>query len=133
MLLLPGKHSFSWLDRPAGGRVGAGFHRGGSHTHAYSLKNMDKPKCRLCNERHYSYEPHKFAINTDDIAINTAINTVAGTSSVQPHAEAVSVRAVSNPDGAPVENAMTPNRRKRDDYNAYMRDYMRKRRANLVP
>lgn len=38
---------------------------------------MDKPKCKLCDSRHYSYEPHKFANTVANIA-NEIANHVRG-------------------------------------------------------
>jgi hypothetical protein len=95
---------------------------------------MKPPKCRLCSHEHWNNEPHVFASNT---AINTkdAINKIAVNAAPKvvesQRKEVVPVRAaVGVPALSAVPEAVSPNRRKRSDYNEYMREYMRKRRAS---
>lgn len=118
---------------------------------------MKPPKCRLCESHHWSNEPHKFAINTDkraintvEVAINTAINTDDISGSVSTQRIARSGRSgkdkvgtseglagcadqsdVSKAPkvGCPGNPERSPNRRSKEAYNTYMREYMRKRRG----
>lgn len=67
---------------------------------------MVKQLCRLCNQRHHLGEPHRWdggAINSN-ATVAVAIN--------------ISTR--------------TANGRAREDYNAYMREYMRRRRRHAT-
>lgn len=68
-----------------------------------------KPTCRLCHAAHWLNEPHVFAINKD----------------------AAAVCGDASPVEAPINASInrTANGRTREAYNAYMREYMRKRRA----
>ena len=103
---------------------------------------MDAPKCRACGKRHYSTQPCAInrseerltdAINEDDSAINTlAPSPIGAKDEASRHTrELDAVRGVrqdsANAEGLPQR---TPNRRKREDYNAYMRGYMTRRRSN---
>lgn len=97
-----------------------------------------KPLCDLCNTRHESYQAHVFATNTatNRIATNTSatnkrtdgVDGVGGIPEVSgcvqgPVLPGVSgVREVGS-------DSRTANRRSRESYNAYQREYMRKRRA----
>lgn len=116
---------------------------------------MKAPKCRLCGECHWSHEPHRFAINTainkrsaiNRPAINRAINTDDSAKrndrpSQRTEALPVTQAAVQadHPQAVPSDSGLctaqattdggradrSPNRRARADYNAYMRDYMRR-------
>lgn len=91
---------------------------------------MKKPKCKLCQSPHWTYEPH---------AINTAINEEERLT------DAINVDKESTATGPTVSGAAatkdtdhgfragrvdmaanrTPNRRSRETYNSYMKDYMR--------
>jgi hypothetical protein len=75
---------------------------------------MKAPKCRLCGKEHWSHEPHVFE----------------ETGSRKPRER----EAARKEPGAPVHKAeglesvvagTTQNRRKRADYNAYQRQYMK--------
>lgn len=98
-------------------------------------KSLKPPKCRLCETLHWSHEPHKFAINTIDTAINTAINTddIAINTATVPEVRSVRVPKVCGEVQGPELSVSVPhktaNRRSRDAYNEYMRDYMRKKRG----
>jgi hypothetical protein len=103
------------------------------------------PKCRLCSGLHWNNEPHVFATNTKsatNVATNNATNgervanagsDARGVPAVRPEAVGVGqgppgVVGADVPDGG----LRTANRRSRDAYNAYQREYMRKRRAKEV-
>ena len=90
-----------------------------------------KPLCDLCGTRHESYQAHVFATNRN------ATNRVATNSATNKKAVPLDERASDAPSGAldlgsavaKAEPAKTPNRRSREAYNAYQREYMRKRRT----
>jgi len=96
---------------------------------------MKPPKCRLCEALHWSHEPHKFATNTIEVATNTATNRDdAATNKGTAVHDSISAPAVQVGVGESESVvARTSNRRSREAYNSYQREYMRKRRANLVP
>lgn len=85
--------------------------------------------CEYCGEPYWwpkgSWQHEGCAING---AINTAINTANGET---PPDQPIDSVTTSKPDVVGVDSPerRTPNRRSRESYNAYMRDYMRKRRA----
>lgn len=103
---------------------------------------MKPPKCRLCGHEHWLSEPHIFASNTES-ASNGASNKASGVtrkkvvavpvsagdaSTVKRPASGVAVRAAqSSADARPSKQ-----RWNREAYNAYQREYMRKRRAGAV-
>jgi hypothetical protein len=107
------------------------------------VTNMKPPKCRLCSGLHWNNEPHVFASNT---ASNTqpASNNASNRQDLHRPARAdVGVQAVDEvggsvpAGGAPaVGNGSAEvcgpakQRWPRDAYNAYQREYMRKRRAS---
>ena len=73
---------------------------------------MDHPLCKLCKHRHPLNAGHIF----DDVPQKKAINKPSpiNTSSIN----------------KVIDRKKSPNGRKREDYNAYMREYMKRRRAN---
>jgi hypothetical protein len=90
-----------------------------------------KPLCDLCNTRHESYQAHVFATNT-----KSATNGVRLTDGTRKQPQVEEKREVArgadrpaSGDVAVAEDARSKNRRSRDAYNAYQREYMRKRRA----
>jgi hypothetical protein len=94
-----------------------------------------KPLCEICGDRHESYQAHRFATNT--VATNrTATNKDGDGSGHQGNDEGV-LRAVGSAaegrgaatDGLRDAGLRTANRRSKEAYNAYQREYMRKRRA----
>jgi hypothetical protein len=104
----------------------------------YFLISSMKPKCDLCGTRHESYQAHVFATNR--IATNTSATNRKETRGhrvlvdVQPDAGArgaeVVVDAVGGgPQKLGSRSAKSSNRRSRESYNAYQREYMRKRRG----
>jgi hypothetical protein len=115
-----------------------------------------KPLCDLCCTRHESWQAHQFAINKPAInkpATNTERLTDATNGSpgeaVRETGRATATLGVGadtgdvgrgevvrrEPSGMAREDQAgraddrTPNRRSRESYNAYQREYMRKRRA----
>jgi hypothetical protein len=118
-----------------------------------------KPLCEICNSRHESYQAHVFATNKDATNRNatnkkTATNKVAASGAGSEVRLPVSIaglvptRAGELARGASVggkvslalenlaERGVTPeakdqtaNRRSREAYNAYQREYMRKKRG----
>jgi hypothetical protein len=107
---------------------------------------MKPPKCRLCGSPHWNNEPHQFEkgakalANASFDATNSATNKVATNNAdagVDPRAGGTVVQ------GGPVLGSVggdgvvvkvrSANRRSRDSYNAYQREYMRKRRGTDLP
>jgi hypothetical protein len=103
---------------------------------------MKPPKCRLCSGLHWNNEPHVFATNE---RLTGATNRTRATNS--PNVGDVPVPQVVKADvdsgRLPVGDetprvavvrlgdvGRTANRRSRESYNAYQREYMRKRRAS---
>lgn len=107
---------------------------------------MKKPKCKLCQSPHWTYESHAInaAINKEE-RLTDAINETASAinspdppsppagDGARPVAGGFGLRS-SDGEGAresqfvrPDARALdkTPNRRSREAYNSYMRDYMR--------
>jgi uncharacterized Zn finger protein (UPF0148 family) len=108
---------------------------------------MTPPKCPICSTAHYGWQAHTFATNkrlterltsTED-ATNNATNREASSQSEQR-------LVVGSPAGSPADNSAhdvgvtraqirrgeerTPNRRDRAAYNAYQREYMRRKRGS---
>lgn len=82
-----------------------------------SVGNMDKPICRLCGAKHYASEPHQL---TDDV--NTpAVNRP----SVNTEVNRLKRRIVE----LEARIAELEGRKPKPDRKAYMREYMRRRRA----
>lgn len=91
---------------------------------------MKKPRCKNCQSPHYTYEPH--AINSPDSGkerLTDAINTPTQEGDKLTGVLPVRVVRESVPDAqAPPPlptGSRTPNRRSREAYNSYMKDYMR--------
>ena len=70
--------------------------------------------CKLCDKRHWAYEPHSFAINTP-VAINTGsvVAAIPDAGGAVDARKDLSVVVQGPPD-------ITPNRRSREAYNTYM-------------
>ena len=84
---------------------------------------MKRPLCRLCSERHYTHEGHKLASNGASNKPESASNTSPVTS--------LAGSAPVGLDAARGGVAIAPKQRwPREVYNAYMREYMAKRRTN---
>lgn len=86
---------------------------------------MDKPKCRVCGERHWGSEPHAFAVNLtenpphvfgDDVNLTAAPVRVR-----KPNAGCA--RCVE------LEAEITALRAKLEGRRTYQREYMRRRRS----
>jgi hypothetical protein len=112
----------------------------------YFLISSMKPKCDLCGTRHESYQAHVFASNNASNRGTSASNTgragrdaviggegdggIAGNRHVQrkpgtsTDGEGLSERA-----GSGHGEDLRKQRWSRDSYNAYQREYMRKRRG----
>jgi uncharacterized Zn finger protein (UPF0148 family) len=108
---------------------------------------MTPPKCPICSTAHYGWQAHTFATNkrlterltsTED-ATNNATNTEASSQSEQRLVvgSAVCGEADNSGHDMGVTRAQirrveerTPNRRDRAAYNAYQREYMRKKRGS---
>lgn len=135
------KHSFSrpgagWVEKLGGV---AGFRRCLLTPHTFS--RFMKPLCDLCGSRHESYQAHVFASNNRTASNTNASNKgVAGASSRREKAGAW--HEANRRDGpscdenlADVEQGDLRNskhkkqRWTREAYNAYQREYMRRRRA----
>ena len=83
-----------------------------------------KPLCDMCGTRHESYQAHVFATNriaTNAHATNKEANEHV---SLAPH-------DCGKADGVAGVGKRTRNRRSREVYNAYQREYMRKRRLKV--
>ena len=83
---------------------------------------MKPPKCRLCESAHWLNEPHVFAINSRPAINADAINKPKANERLEPTPK----KEASLADG---DDDRTGNRRRKVDYNAYMKEYMRKKRA----
>jgi hypothetical protein len=93
---------------------------------------MTPPKCPICSTAHYGWQAHTFATNTatNKAATNNATNrdsdracVVVGGASDQ--------ESVGQSDVLVASPAVrTANRRDRAAYNAYQREYMRRKRLN---
>jgi hypothetical protein len=86
-----------------------------------------KPICDICGTRHESYQAHVFA----STQVMPATNRIATNKSVATNRSAVGV--VQGDAAGGVAGEVVPgkskNRRSREAYNTYQREYMRKRRA----
>lgn len=109
--------------------VGAGFRRGPILRQIF--RGFMKPKCDLCGDRHEPHQAHKFATNTSATNRNatnritesgSSERSLEGRRGKEEHQEVLGSEV-----GASV--AKTKNRRSRDAYNAYQREYMRKYRS----
>jgi hypothetical protein len=88
-----------------------------------------KPLCDLCGSRHESYQGHVFATNRD--ATNTSATNAVSLDERKGSAQKASPafdQGVAHV-GAEAVSGKTRNRRSREAYNAYQREYMRKRRG----
>jgi len=98
------------------------------------------PRCKLCGRRHWVYEAH--AINTQEERLTHAINaplsppTPDQSQVLRSGPSEVSLQGVRDPQLPAVDTPQpsgvgerTPNRRRRQVYNAYMKGYMARRRA----
>lgn len=99
-----------------------------------------KPLCDLCNSRHESYQAHVFASNA--ASNRTASNNVRVDGAEEKEKEFVSGAGVSgckddrgsvldekSGDGLVQPDRLVKQRWSREAYNAYQREYMRRRRA----
>jgi hypothetical protein len=132
----------SLFARPGRGRKstgGGGSVRGASVIHTQFRESM-KPLCDLCGSRHESYQGHVFASNR--IASNKHAreqpalsnqrgdSAVSGTSPVgsrEVRGERVEIPIPADVCGR--DEKAKKQRWHRDAYNAYQREYMRKRRG----
>jgi hypothetical protein len=110
---------------------------------------MTPPKCEICTTHHYGWQAHTFAINKAKVRLTDAINTAINTDAINREAEGEEVGCPllrgNEPGGrhadvvrgvdkgsesgvAPGHPGKSANRRSREAYNQYMREYMRKRR-----
>ena len=94
-----------------------------------------KPLCDLCNTRHEMFQAHVFASNA---ASNNASNTESASNNASNRGSPVlpDVREVASGDGASsgqvdadADGVRAKQRWSREAYNAYQREYMRKRRG----
>jgi hypothetical protein len=147
------KHAFPRqvrnLFRRAGGwgenRRGAGWSVVGASIPTLNSGSM-KPLCEYCGTRHESYQAHVFATNTatNRNATNNLGGVLARSGKEEPQAggadfvqRAFVEGEVGHPEVVrrelcPARHASsgekTQNRRSRESYNAYQREYMRKKR-----
>jgi DnaJ-class molecular chaperone len=87
---------------------------------------VDKPVCRLCGGRHYASEPHKFEVSPAN-SVNTAeVNRLRGeVSRLTAENGELRIRVAELESELEALSVVRPKR----DRKAYMREYMRKRRA----
>jgi hypothetical protein len=116
---------------------------GAVHPRAY--QRFMKPKCDLCGSRHESFQAHVFsATNTSTAKRLTATNgnETATNKSREVSSEEGASEGLESPGGEEVDKKVgeglrgvlrpdgrTGNRRSREAYNAYQREYMKKRRV----
>lgn len=81
---------------------------------------MAKPLCDICGSRHESYQAHVFASNTASNKESHASNRVAG--------DVVRRSDVVVASGGSLDQGVKKQRWSRESYNAYQREYMRKKR-----
>ena len=86
-----------------------------------------KPLCALCETRHESYQAHVFATNTN--ATNKRSDGVDGAGGVPEVSGGLRGSVLPDVLGVREVGSRTANRRDREAYNAYQREYMRKRRG----
>ncbi len=106
------------------------------------------PMCKLCEKRHWTYEPHKLASNKDsehltasnggdNASNNRSVNerdsaevpngvVVASVGGENSQRVEASTASRTSPAG---ERKGLKQRWSRDSYNAYMKEYMKKRRS----
>lgn len=86
---------------------------------------MEKPKCKLCGERHWSRETCKAAGKPVKIAM------------AEPMTQAIGIAVSSEAISREIETAIPPPKKRAArgtfDRNAYQRELMRKRRAAQKP
>ena len=87
-----------------------------------------KPVCALCGSRHEPYQAHVFASNTE-VASNNASNR---TGNKRPALQADANRMAEPGDGDRQGDVGVKKKQRwsREAYNAYQREYMRKKRGN---
>ena len=81
------------------------------------------PVCVVCKANHHPRQAHRFATNTVRLTVDEL-----------PMLDAVGLAAdgsIPLTEGKLSISTRTANRRERGAYNAYQREYMRKRRANV--
>jgi hypothetical protein len=83
---------------------------------------MDKPRCRVCGEKHWSNEPHKL----EDI-VPTAAQRAEH--SVRTNLELLSKIKLLEAENGLLKAKLARLELPKGDRKAYMREYMRKRRA----
>lgn len=85
-----------------------------------------KPLCGICGDRHETYQGHRFATN------KVATNTIATNGPATNADRKVGCSEVIEPDKvvgrSSSAGSRTANRRTREAYNAYQREWMRKDR-----
>lgn len=90
---------------------------------------MEAQRCSICGARHWRYQPHVWPKSTDDVgipithartqeAVERAIKRVASDTA-----------HICQGGSVTIEGRAEEPRKPKFDRNAYMRDYMRKRRA----
>ena len=97
-----------------------------------------KPVCALCGSRHELYQAHVFATNTSATnrgATNSATNVATndgreGLRVSSPGRMGCDEPALEITGPGIGGEGKTANRRSREAYNAYQREYMRKKRGN---
>lgn len=82
---------------------------------------LDKPMCRVCDEKHWSSEPHKFGRKPN--SVDQAVDQAPSKPNTRP------VVAVTCGRCAELEREVADLRTKLEGRRSYQRDYMRKRRA----
>lgn len=74
-----------------------------------------RPYCKICGKNHWFHEPHDFGNNSDKSVTNIPI-----------------YRDITNKkDKGKNERVLRWKKERRDKYNAYMREYMRKKRRAI--
>jgi hypothetical protein len=97
---------------------------------------MKPPRCPICDTDHWAREPHRFATNGESATNNGATNAGGTSRSAYSGVEAGGAVVGEKAGLGEVVGAVrsveprTANRRSRADYNAYQREYMRKRRTS---
>lgn len=80
---------------------------------------MEKPKCKICGERHSGHEPHKFGASPEELPPVAALRSRNAPTQAQPPEPVRTVPAAS----------VTAGETAKFDRVAYQREYMKKWRA----
>lgn len=101
---------------------------------------MLPPLCSMCGTKHHAHQAHVFATNKVSATNTDATNNQVSKSATElrsgsriRHRPQDGREDIKGKEAAGRRVGPTKNRRSREDYNAYQREYMKKRRAKNLP